>query len=185
MALGEQFPSVLLAARGGSEWALATLYRDLQPLVLRYLSAQRPGDAEDLASETWLGVAEGLMRFKGDEAGFRRWVFTIARRRLLDARRRDIRHRTHPVPPEDLPEQGWTGNVEEEALEEISTVAALQRVAALPPDQAEVVLLRVIGGFTGPEVAAITGKRPGAVRVLQFRALSRLARDLSRQPVTP
>jgi len=52
----------------------------------------------------------------------------------------------------------------------ISTRMALARIASLPPDQAEVVLLRVLGGFDASELAEILGKRPGAIRVLQYRA---------------
>jgi RNA polymerase sigma-70 factor (ECF subfamily) len=48
--------------------------------------------------------------------------------------------------------------------------------ATLPPDQAEVILLRVGAGLDGPRVAELVGKRPGAVRVLQHRGLRRLAR---------
>jgi RNA polymerase sigma-70 factor (ECF subfamily) len=48
----------------------------------------------------------------------------------------------------------------------------------LPPDQAEVVILRVVGGFSTEEVARITGRRPGTLRVLQHRALRRLAKAL-------
>jgi RNA polymerase sigma-70 factor (ECF subfamily) len=59
------------------------------------------------------------------------------------------------------------------------TEAALARVANLTPDQAEVVLLRVIGGFTVDDVAAIVGKTPGSIRVLQHRGLKRLAEDLA------
>ena len=49
----------------------------------------------------------------------------------------------------------------------------------LPPDQAEIILLRVVAGLPVEEVAAITGRRPGTVRVLQHRALRRLADRLA------
>ena len=48
-------------------------------------------------------------------------------------------------------------------------------LAVLSPDQAEVVLLRVIGGLRVSQVAELLGKRPGTVRVLQHRGLRRLA----------
>jgi RNA polymerase sigma-70 factor (ECF subfamily) len=60
-------------------------------------------------------------------------------------------------------------------LEAHSTRAALALLAELPPDQAEVVVLRVVGGLEVAEVARIVGKRPGAVRVLAHRGLRRLA----------
>jgi RNA polymerase sigma-70 factor, ECF subfamily len=51
--------------------------------------------------------------------------------------------------------------------------------SCLPADQAEVILLRVLGGLEVAEVAAIVGKRPGNVRVLQHRGLRLLAERLS------
>jgi RNA polymerase sigma-70 factor, ECF subfamily len=60
------------------------------------------------------------------------------------------------------------------------TEVALARIAALPPGQAEVVLLRILAGFEVADVAKIVGKKPGAVRVLQHRALQRLAEQLAR-----
>ena len=76
------------------------------------------------------------------------------------------------------------GNVEDEAIAALGTVGALARIAALPPDQADVVLLRVIGDLSVAAVAEILDKRPGAVRALQHRALRNLAKDLSDQGVT-
>jgi RNA polymerase sigma-70 factor, ECF subfamily len=67
------------------------------------------------------------------------------------------------------------------------TEAALALIARLPREQAEIVFLRVLGGLDATEVAAIVGKKPGAVRVLQHRALKRLASELAnegRRPVT-
>lgn len=185
MTLGTQFESVLAAAQTGEEWAVAGLYRDLHPAVLRYLIHREPAEAEDLAAEAWIDVAGALPGFQGDEHAFRRLVFSIARRRLIDHRRRRGRRRTDPVPTESLgPLPG--GDAEDEAVTRLSTRELLDRiVASLPEDQAEVVLLRVIGGFTAEEVGAIIGRRAGTVRVLQHRALSRLARILSLERVTP
>jgi RNA polymerase sigma-70 factor (ECF subfamily) len=60
-------------------------------------------------------------------------------------------------------------------LTSLDTQSALALLAQLPPDQAEVVLLRVLSGIETTRVATIVGKRPGTVRVLQHRALHRLA----------
>lgn len=70
---------------------------------------------------------------------------------------------------------------EARALMASESDAALAHIATLPPDQAEVVLLRVVAGFNAGEVAAIVGKKAGAVRVLQHRALKRLSGRLVRE----
>ena len=184
MGLGERFDAVLVAAQAGGESAIAELFRDLYPRLLRYLRAMEPREGEDLASETWLDVAAGLGRFNGGEDAFRAWAFTIARRRLIDMRRRRTGRRTQPVPPEELLAHSGTGDAERDAMNEIGTREALALIAALPPDQAEVVLLRVLGGLDTDRVARIVGKRAGTVRVLQHRALRRLAQQVEREVVT-
>jgi RNA polymerase sigma-70 factor, ECF subfamily len=177
------FDAVLAAATQGDERAFAILWRELQPALLRYLRVVAPAACEDLASETWLEVARGLGRFQGTEAGFRSWVFTVARHRMVDWRRREARHPTTPLP--EIPERPGPRDAADSALEAISTRAALVLIAELPPDQAEVVALRVVGGLDVGQVAALVGKRPGAVRVLSHRGLRRLAERLGAERPAP
>jgi len=139
--------------------------------------------ADDLAAEVWLAVARGLGRFAGDESAFRGWLFTIARNRLIEHRRRQARRRTEPVPPERLDgpvERGAGGDPAWLVIEQLGTRETIEAlVADLAPDQAEAVLLRVLGGFDVAEVARIMGRTPGNVRVLCHRALRRLAVERS------
>jgi RNA polymerase sigma factor (sigma-70 family) len=185
MSLEQTFPQVLDAARTGAEWAVAALYGELSGPVLRYLTSQAPGEGEDLASEAWIDVARGLHRFRGDEQDFRRYVFAIARRRLVDYRRKSRRRKTHAAPSEVIEAHLPTGDVEAEAMAAFSERNALALLDRLPANQAEVVLLRVLGGFSTLEVAGLMGKREGAIRVLQHRALAKLAADLAGEGVTP
>jgi RNA polymerase sigma-70 factor (ECF subfamily) len=176
--IGPEFPAVLQAASRGDEEAFGRLWHDLQPRVLRYFMVAAPAAAEDLASETWLGVVRGLDRFRGNEPSFRAWVFTIARHEVLDWRRRAARRVTEDVPMNGPPERAAPDDPAAAALDDLSTRAALAMVATLPPDQAEAVVLRVVAGLGVDRVAAIMGKRPGTVRVLTHRGLRRLAERL-------
>lgn len=170
----QRFEAVLAASQAGEEWALAALYRSLQPALLAYLRTRRPGDAEDLAAETWIAAARALRRFRGGEDDFRRWIFTIAHRRLLDLQRAD-RRRPPTVRAANPDSDPAAPAAETEALDALAAREALERIASLPPAEAEVVLLRVVAGLSAADVGAITGRSPGAVRVLQHRALRRLA----------
>jgi RNA polymerase sigma-70 factor, ECF subfamily len=176
--LGDGFDSALAGAKAGAEGASAALYRDVHPSLLRFLRAQEWGDAEDIAAETWLDAARGLPRFSGDEPAFKRWIFTIARRRLVDFRRRQGRS-VREVALGHLAERAGPVDVEGTVLAGSETDAALARIADLPPAQAEVVLLRVVAGLDVADVARMTGRTSGAVRVLQHRALHRLAEELA------
>lgn len=179
------FPGLLAAARDGRQAALAEIFRAYQPRLLRYLRAQEPGMADDLAAEVWLAVARGLARFQGDEAGFRGWVFTIARHRLIEHRRRQARRRTDPLPADRLDgpvERGWGGDPAWLVVEQLGVQQTIELlVADMAPDQAEALLLRVVGGFDVAEVARIMGRSPGSVRVLCHRALKRLAARMSEE----
>jgi RNA polymerase sigma-70 factor, ECF subfamily len=177
--IGPSFVAVLTTAAGGDDRAFGILWRDLQPGLLRYLDALAPGAGEDLASETWLRVVGGLDRFTGDERAFRAWVFTVARHRAVDRWRRRARRHDELVPLEALLDLAAPDDPAGAAVDAISSQAAVALIATLPPDQAEVVLLRVVAGLDVTEVAAITGKRPGNVRVLAHRALRRLAERLA------
>jgi RNA polymerase sigma-70 factor (ECF subfamily) len=176
------FDEVLEAARSGQERAVTVLYDALQPPLLGYLRWQEPALAEDLASETWLAVAERLGAFKGDERAFRAWVFGIARRRLADHRRRSARRRTTPASPEALADVVDGQDPATLAVERLSSEQAVARMTAvLPTEQAEVLLLRVVAGLSVEETARVVSKRAGAVRVLQHRAIRRLAREFGQE----
>jgi RNA polymerase sigma-70 factor, ECF subfamily len=129
----------------------------------------------------WLEISVGLGRFAGTEAGFRAWVFTVARQRAVDAARYAARRPAQPVPVEVLAECVGPDDPASTAVETLSTRDALALVAELPSDQAEVVVLRVIAGLDVARVAEIMGKRPGTVRVLAHRGLQRLAQRLGQR----
>jgi RNA polymerase sigma-70 factor, ECF subfamily len=179
------FPALLVSAVQGEQQALADIFRAYQPRLLRYLRAQEPDMADDLAAEVWLAVARGLGRFHGDEAGFRGWLFTIARHRLIEHRRRAARRRTEPLPDDRLDgpvERGFGGDPAWLVIEQLGVQDTVEMlVAGLPADQAEAVLLRVLGGFHVAEVARIMGRSPGSVRVMCHRALKRLAANMSEE----
>jgi RNA polymerase sigma-70 factor (ECF subfamily) len=177
--VGPEFDSVLAAAQEGAEWAVAVLYRNLQPAVLRYLAARAGEEGEDLAADTWLDVARGLKSFSGNESSFRSWVFTIAHRRLVDHHRRRARRIRARADDEAVAQLAGPDDPAETALAELAGDRAARRLAELlPAGQAEILLLRVVGDLDADEVARVTGRRAGTVRVLQHRALRRLAEVL-------
>ena len=87
LRLGDDFARVLAAGRAGQEWAVTSIYRAIQPGLLRYLRARERREAEDIASQVWLEVARLLPGFSGEEDELRALVFTIGRRRLANVRR--------------------------------------------------------------------------------------------------
>lgn len=190
--IGEDFAGVLAAAQRGDEGAFARLWRDTNPPLLRYLGVVSRGDPDDVAAETWASVARGLTRFHGDEEHWRAWLFATARRRAVDDGRRrarsrdlavgdgadldelcaDVRAARTPADPADVV-------VVHQAVEE-----ALAAIRALPPLQAEVLMLRLVAGLSSDVVAELVDSTPGAVRVAAHRGLKRLSQQLDRTGVT-
>jgi RNA polymerase sigma-70 factor (ECF subfamily) len=165
---------VIERARAGDAEALGMLWRAHQHLVLRYLRGRGTPDPDDVASTVWIDVARSISRFDGDAQEFRRWLFTIAARRRVDAVRRVGRRAAGEAraagrapdladDPADAAEQaGGVGR-------------ALRLIGRLPDDQAEAVLLRVLGDLSVTEVAEIMHRREGHVRVLVHRGLAKLS----------
>ena len=169
---GRDFAVALASAREGNKRALASLWRELQPSLLRYLRAVDPGAAEDIASDTWLEVTRCLDRFSGDERAFRGWLLRVATNHALGLRRRGGRVvRLHVVPD----------RADALDLGRISTdrVALLAGLAELPPAMRAAVVLRYYADLPVDEVAAALGKSPNTIKAQLQTALDRLRRSLA------
>ena len=167
------------AARAGDEEAFRSLYRAVQPGLLRYLTVLVGGDAEDLASETWLQIARDLGRFHGDGDAFRAWSVTIARHRAMDHLRQRRRRPQLDAPVEALLTLSDPEDTAARAIEGLTTAEAIALIRTLPRDQAEAVLLRAVVGLDAQSAGRVLGKRAGAVRVAAHRGLRRLAAMLA------
>jgi RNA polymerase sigma factor (sigma-70 family) len=180
--LGTNFPGTLEAARTGAEWAWAGIYRDLAPAVLGYLRARRAHEPEDLTGEVFLQVVRDLPRFHGGERDFRAWVFVIAHHRLVDEGRRGAR-RPVDLEPDVAAVASGAENVETQVIESTAAAGVRRIIDRLPPEQRDVLLLRVLGDLTVEEVARAVGKSPGAVKALQRRGLAAIKRALAEECV--
>lgn len=145
-------------------------YQAFAPAVLGYLRSQRAPDPEDILGEVFLQVARDWKKFRGDDASLRRWVFSIAHNRLLDARRYAARRpalSSYAVPDHAAP--AVPAGIDSDLLAALVT---------LTPEQREVVVLRFVGDLPLEDVARITRRRVGAVKAMQRRALESLERAL-------
>jgi len=180
-AAGASFDDTLQAALQRAPWACHHLYDIYAGRVLGYLRARGARDAEDLTSEVFLRVFDRLARFNGDEMHFRSWIFTIAHHVLIDdARRRQRRPQTIALVSQE--DRIVAGDVEQEALVNVGAEWADALVASLPEDQRAVIALRVSADLPLEQVAEILGKRVGAVKSLQHRALASLRRRFEEAP---
>jgi RNA polymerase sigma-70 factor, ECF subfamily len=172
--LDGDFPEALRLAAAGDAAAFARLWRDSQPPLLRYLWVSAGDAAEDLAADVWLEVARRIESFRGGEQEFRGWLFTMARRKMIDRHRYEARRPVSPTADGDMLDRPAADDTMAAALEEMSTETALGLIATLPREQAEIIVLRVVVGLDASAVARVVGKSPGAVRVAAHRGLRTL-----------
>ena len=76
-----------------------------------------------------------------------------------------------------------TASGEDDALVSLATQRVRERIADLPPDQRDVLLLRILGDLTIEQIAVALGKSDGAVKALQRRALAALRKRIEREGV--
>jgi RNA polymerase sigma-70 factor (ECF subfamily) len=172
----------LADARRREPAAVTRVYTAYAPALFRFFMAA-VGDrhqAEDLTGTAFLSALESLPRFRGPVEALGGWLFQIARHDLYDHRRRQARSRLEPL-EDNLNEAAVVAGAEdpeELAMARLEGSRVLGALRELSPDQREVLVLRMAGGLTAPEVAEILGKTVGAVKSLQFRGLASLARVL-------
>lgn len=164
-----------LAARAGRDFAaFAELYQRYLEPVYRYVRAQTRdrATAEDLTAQVFFKALSSAGTFKGD-GSYRAWLFTIARNTVATWR---AERKKKLVPIEDVGEE----HVDPAPSAQSLAIASEDRellwtaVAHLPEAQREVVRLRYRRELTIDEIARITRRSSGAVRVLLHRARTRL-----------
>ena len=179
----EAFATLLESGRAGDPAALGEIWRTYAPAVTAYLRGKGAEEPEELTSETFLALFRALPEFRGDEAGLKALLFTIARRRLVDEVRRRGR-RVATVTWERHLDERTAPSAEETAVGQLGSVEARALLQRLAPDQRDVLMLRIFGDLTIDQIAEILDKRQGAVKQLQRRGLESLRRLLAAQRTT-
>jgi RNA polymerase sigma-70 factor (ECF subfamily) len=154
------------AARAGDRAAFGRLYDGYARMVHGILLARAPRtEVEDLVQEVFLYALRRLETLR-DPAAFGGWLAMIARNRALDYHR-------HAQETEEVSED-ITGPTSPET----EAQAVLAIIRALPEAYRETLILRLVEGMTGPEIAARTGLTPASVRVNLHRGMKLLREKL-------
>ncbi|HUB69040.1 MAG TPA: RNA polymerase sigma factor [Acidimicrobiales bacterium] len=162
------------AAKRGDPSAWEGAYLAYGRALMGYLMVrlENRDDAAEALSETFLRAIDRASSFKGDAYAFRAWLFAIARNVSTDQHRRRARAISVAEPP-DLEDRGQPSGEDLVILSE--DVEHMRKgFASLPKGDQELLWLRVCTGLSASEVGAVVGKRAGAVRMQQMRALEAL-----------
>jgi RNA polymerase sigma-70 factor, ECF subfamily len=170
--------AVAVLARRGDSDATAVLLERVRALAHRYcrarLASYPSGQqlADDVAQDVCIAVLSALPRYRNRGKPFEAFVHGIAARKVADAQRHMARA---DRPTDDVPDDvDARPTPEEEALNADDLKQAVGLLEELPDKLREVVVLRVAAGMSAEETGRSLGMSPGAVRVAQHRALTRL-----------
>ena len=165
----------MAAAMQYDEAALSELYDRYEAKIFNYIY-RRTGDevlAEDFTSQVFLKMLESIRDQKAWHSSFSGWLYRIAHNLVIDHYRRKERQSaveledTSPVTSDEAPLEVKV----EQTLDAERVRSAIRR---LTEEQAEVVSLRFLEGYSISEVAAMMNRTEGAVKALQYRAVATL-----------
>jgi RNA polymerase sigma-70 factor (ECF subfamily) len=175
---GEGLGGLAARAARGDAGAREELMVLVRPMVHRYCRARLgrlPGSehaADDVAQEVCIAVLSALPRYRDEGKPFEAFVFGIAAHKVADAARSATRL---PTPSDDMPETVDDSDDPESAVvRQDDSELARRLLEQLPPHLRELLMLRVAVGLSAEETGRALGMTPGAVRVAQHRALTRL-----------
>ena len=157
---------LLDAVRQGDQDGFSELYKQYSPMVHGILLARVPyREVDDLVQDVFLTAYRQLDNLRDDNA-FGGWLATIARNRANDYHRRS-------VDTEELTEDHH-GQSDSDA----NAMEILMIIQTLPEAYRETLVLRLVEGMTGPEIAERTGLTPDSVRVNLHRGTKMLREKL-------
>ena len=157
----DELPAVVSRARRGDRAAFAELYRRFHRAVHGVVLARVTyGDAADVVQDVFAIALERLPQL-GEPAAFPGWLLAIARNRAID-------HVRAKRPTDELAE------VPVEAPRSAEVAQVLVALRGLPEAYQETMILRLVEGMSGPEIAEQTGLSPGSVRVNLHRGMKLL-----------
>jgi RNA polymerase sigma-70 factor (TIGR02952 family) len=163
-------------AQEGDAEAFGRLYDHYVTMVYRYVY-HRVGDratAEDVTSETFVRALRRIdsLSFQGRDVGA--WLVTIARNIVLD-HVKSSRYRLEVATADMRDADRATDGPEDAVVAHLTNRELLACVQQLGSEQQECIVLRFLHGLSVSETAAIMGKKDGAIKALQHRAVRRLA----------
>ena len=166
------------AARAGDRAAFGQLYERYARMVHGVLLAKVPiGDVDDLVQDVFIRALRRLSTLR-ETASFGAWLAAVARNVAHDYHRRSVPEESLPEDTSDEEIQCVTPGIDQHG----PLAAILEAVMSLSETYRETLILRLVEGMTGPEIAARTGMTHGSVRVNLHRGMEQLRAKLSAGP---
>src|SRR5579884_1622348 len=164
------------ASKGSGE-AFGQLYTIYVDRIYNYIyyKTGHSSDAEDLTEQVFIKAWEAIRRFRFEGKPFAAWLFKVARNVVIDHYRT---RKSNSDLSEVISAIAHEGDTEDLAQWRASAQLLMSTIRRLTDEQQQVILLKFIDGMDNTEISATMGKKEGAIRALQYRALLALQRIL-------
>lgn len=172
MAFGQSFEAVLEAAKLGSRWAWAAIYREIAGSVTGFLRVRGVADPEDATADVFFEISRSIYQFTGDEDSFHAFVFAIAHERMVQDRHSER-------PPRSRLADRVLDRVKRDAGAGVDSEydidgAVRRSFEVLTQDQRDVLALRVVAGLNVEQTAKVKNCGIDSVKLLQRRAMAKV-----------
>lgn len=167
---------IVEAAQAGDLEAVGSLYDAHINQVYRYALARLGNvqDAEDVVSEIFYKMLNGLPNYQWRKVPFAAWLMRIAHNEVVSFTRRNGRRANETELPEEILDRGRNNDPAENAERQLALEDLRKAVLLLPEAQREVIILRFASGLSVADTAKALGKQGNNVKVLQHKGMQRL-----------
>lgn len=170
--------NLIRAAIKGDSGAFAGLYaiyaQQLYRFALYYM--RNPADAEDAVQDAVLQAFRNVSSLRKEDS-FKSWLFKI----LCNVCKKKLIENKNIYADEAVQDCPDLCNQESPQADHADCLAVREAVAALPPEDRQIVLLSVVAGYKSAEIAAMLNMNPATVRSTKSRSLARLRTMLSEE----
>jgi RNA polymerase sigma-70 factor, ECF subfamily len=172
----EQF--LIQAAKRGDSQAFTELYDTHVDRIFHYIYARISikNIAEELTGDVFVAVLEGLPKYEDRGTPILAWMYRIAHDHVADYYRHSRKADIHE--DFDLLEAGSEDNIDDSLISAYQVKTVQEAMRRLTSEQQQVIMLRFIEGHSLEATAELLGKKVGAVKSLQFRAVQALSQIL-------
>lgn len=176
---GEEIEKLVVMVQDGDHLAFAKLYDIFIDPIYRYVYYRvNSSDAEDLVETVFLKVWENIRQYRPKKKSFSAWVFRIAHNLVVDYYRA-AKDRNFGELDIHIPDQDRLHNPVKNVQNTLDNQNLKKAISKLKKPYRDLVIYKFINELSNKEIADILGKSEGSLRILQFRALKALKKELA------
>ncbi len=175
---GVKIEEFVIPAQQGDQEAFGKIYDLLVDQIYRYVYYRVQGEeVEDIVETVFLKVWENIRQYKPQKKSFSAWVFRIAHNLVVDHYRAS-KDRVYDQLDPELPDQSRQHNPIKSVQSTFDNEVLKRALGKMKKQYRDIILYKFINELSNYEIAEILGKSEGSLRILQFRALKILKKEL-------